>query len=109
MGMQMVTVPEKGEENPIYESESYTEFTAVKKLCAHEYAIYADFESILCPTFQTNENDNLQKLAEHTPCGFGYVVLEGNKVRSKQVYRGEDTIRKFFRAIRSEVRKIKEI
>lgn len=108
MGMQMVTVPDRDEENPFYESVGYTEFTSMKKLCPHEYAIYADFESILCP-LQANESENLKKIAQHKPCGFAYVVLEGNKVRSKRVYRGEDTIKKFFSSIKSEVNKIKDI
>ena len=109
MNMQSVSIPENEFKNSKeYESKSFTQFDQIKKLCAHEYAIFADFEAICVPQ-NFSKNDNLQKLSEHVPCGYAYAVLNGNKLASKKVYRGEDCIDHFFTAIGSEVKRIKDI
>lgn len=107
--MQMVTVPSKEiDDDSEFESELYTEFNSIKKLCAHEYAIFADFEAI-CKPIQAEKQKNLQKISEHRPCGFAYVVMNNNVVVSKRVYRGEDAVKCFLDSIKIEVSKIKDI
>ncbi len=108
--MQKVSVPyNELKDNPGYETEMYTEFDSIRKLCAHEYAIFADFESILESVPDPECDANLKKISLHKPCGYAYVVIQGNKLIKKKVYRGEDTIKNFFKQIIKEVKKIKQM
>lgn len=111
MNMQSVSVPTvEFEENTEYEHAIYQEFDSIAKLCSHEYAVYADFEALCTPVDnQCENNTDTVKIAKHDPCGFAYCVLRKNEVVSHKVYRGENSVYRFFSSIMYEVKRIKEI
>ena len=70
--------------------------------------IYADFESIVKP-FHKNVGDRTQFTAMHEACGYGYQVVWRHKTESPVIYRGEDAVLKFLRALQREEAKINDV
>ena len=93
-------------EMPI-EGENIIKFQNFHKQMKTPFVIYADFETLLCPTFSGNQKKS-EKTQKHVACGFCYIVVRSDGVTKPPfVYRGEDAAEKFLQALKEEQKHIK--
>src|SRR5271165_1699195 len=104
-GKQAVDLPKEG---------SKVKFNKLQRLVPVPFVIYADLEALLIP-IQNCAPDNSASYTLHTQkheaCSYGYkVVCSANDKYSKpfKMFRGEDSIYKFFEALFEEEKEINE-
>ena len=73
------------------------------------FVIYADFESIIKP-YQAAAGDKSEIKSKHQACGFGYQIVRYDGASSNvRIYRGEDAVEQFLKALHQEVVNINAI
>ena len=73
----------------------YISFRNYSRQMKVPFKIYADFESILKKSKESNDNKDSSwsvKMQDHVPCGFGYkvVCIDNKFTKDIVVYRGKD-------------------
>ena len=98
-GTQKTSLPEEGEKE--------LKFKNHHKGLKVPFVIYADFESITQPIDQA-ERDPTQSYTDgyqlHVPCGYAYkvVCVDDRYTKDTVVYRGEDCVERFLKAVNEE-------
>ena len=90
-------------------SPSTIQFKNIQHLMKAPYVIYADTESIVKPTDNSNTDTNTTQTSEHIPCSFAYTVVRSDgRVMSEKLYRGEDCMDVFFDWLDLDLAEIRE-
>ena len=98
-GAQKTSLPEEG--------ENILEFTNYHKGLKVPFVIYADFESITQPIDRA-QMDETRSYTDHyqlhAPCGYAYkvVCIDDEYTKDTVVYRGQDCVENFLKALKQE-------
>ena len=89
---------------PIETTMCFNKYHQMKRI---PFVMYADFESILKPT--VNVRNNTQILNNHIPCGYSFIVIQGQSdVYYHNSYRGENCMEIFMKDLKNISFKINE-
>ncbi|KFM62998.1 hypothetical protein X975_13384, partial [Stegodyphus mimosarum] len=94
--IQHVKMPEEG--------ENILSFTNIQFQHRVPFIIYADFESLIVPMDSAQQCENISftnKIAQHQPCGYAYVLIGPNSTVMKPVtvYRGDNAAEHFVQSL----------
>ena len=105
-------------ERTIMPKETHIEFKNIKNQLEYPVIIVADIESVLVPTPQPHQNDNIKRpkrtctINEHQPSGYAYKVISNvlpHLTKTVKVERHQGCIDTFINDLYSEYEKIKYI
>ena len=100
-GCQAIEMPAEGE---------ISKFKSFRETIKIPFVIYADLEALLEKlTVLENSEDNTEKLQKHVACSYGYKVVcccDERLSKPFKMYRGLDSVRKFFSDIFEEEKEI---
>jgi hypothetical protein len=96
---------------PNMPDDNVLKFKNIQRMLRHPYVIYSDFESILKPihTCEPNpESSYTHKTQFHVPCGHGlYIKSAYNNIDNPlEIYRGEESDKRFIKRITEHARTI---